>query len=169
MVDNADAVALVMAHLSLADSVRAGQVCKLWREVSLRPIPALKVVCASNKSFDLSPFLGLRDSQVALRLLKARGGFASHVNLGYIRVSSMSEFVPLLSTTLRSFDVSSITSKKAVTDETLESLTARCPMLTRINLFGCWLITDASLKFISKCQNVWKKEENCWFFLKVCF
>ncbi len=134
------------------DSLRAGQVCRSWREASLKPV----VSTSSKVAFDLSPFLPLRDPDVALRLLQIRGLHAVGVNLGYIRLSSsLASFVPFFSPALRALDVSSITSKKWVTDETIDVLTTRCQSLTRLNVFGCWLLTDASLKWIgSRCVHV---------------
>ncbi len=137
------AVALVMSRLSLMDVVRASQVCKVWREALLKPAEV-------KTHFDLSPFLQLRDPNTALRLLEARGKSALSVNLGYVRLAfPLTQFIPFLSANLRSLDVSAITSKKWITDEAVDALTKRCgACLTRLNFFGCWLLTDTSLKYI---------------------
>lgn len=165
--DDIEAISLVMSHLSLVDAVRASQVCKLWREASLKPL-----TLPGKSSLDLSPFLPLRDPNVALRLLTVRGANAVAVNLGFIRLSfSFSSFVPHLSTLLRTLDLSSITSKKWITDESMDALTTRCQNLSRLNLFGCWLLTDTTLKYIgSRCLQVrrvwrWRKKTELKFFL----
>ena len=142
--DTSLALSLVFARLSLVDLVHVAQTCKAWRDASLKDMVALKHV-------DLSPFLSLRDASIALRLCQARGTMATSVNLGYVRLSQqvpLSAFVPLFSAGLRSLDVSAVTSKKWVDDEAVDLLTRRCGSLARLNLFGCWLVTDAALRSI---------------------
>lgn len=51
---------------------------------------------------------------------------------------------------LKHLDVSSLAAKKSVNDAAMDALTLRCRALTRINLFGCWMITDLALKYLSE-------------------
>jgi len=86
-----------------------------------------------------------------MRLFQTRGTAAISANLGYVRLTQqvpMSAFVPFFSPALRSLDVSAVTSKKWVDDEAIDLLTKRCGSLARLNLFGCWLLTDGSLRSI---------------------
>lgn len=142
-------VSLVMTRLPFVDLLRASQVCRAWQQASRADIVQLR-------SLDLSPFLPLRDARVALALLKRWGEKAVAVNLGYVRLTvetPLVAFVPLLSPLLRVFDVSALASKKQVTDEAIEALVRRCPALTRINVFGCWLLTDRALFAIGASLN----------------
>jgi hypothetical protein len=47
----------------------------------------------------------------------------------------------------------------------MDALTARCQNLSRLHLFGCWLLTDLTLKYIgSRClqvRRVWRMEDEC--------
>ncbi len=144
MAEYGPAIAIVFGRLSLVDLLHAAQTCKSWREASVKE-------CASVKVLDLSPFLPLRDAAVALRLCQAHGTGAVSVNLGYIRLSEtvqLKTFVPFFSPLLRSLDVSAVTSKKWVDDEAIELVTKRCGSLARLNVFGCWLLTDEALRSV---------------------
>ena len=124
------------------------QVSRAWREAGLVS-PGMKL-----KEVDFSPYLPLRDAAVALKLVRTRGTEAKAVNLGYIRLTEevpLLKFVPFFSAErLRTLDVSAVTSKKWVDDRAIQALALRCPRLTRLNVFGCWKVTDEGLKVLSK-------------------
>lgn len=160
--EQAALVFVLEGQLDLVDHLRAARVCRSWSRAVATLFGRLKgatprVDGEHTRSpwlvaLDLSAHFALRDPTTALQLLR-RMPCVVALNLGYVRPSPavpLSLLVTAFNPELRHLDLSALAAKKSVNDAAVDALTQRCRLLTRLNLFGCWLITDLALKAVGE-------------------
>ena len=138
---------MIFGHLDIRTIHNCSMVCKRWKIIANQEE-------AQPKNINFHSYQNMRSASVANQILKQRSSRTEKINFGRIKFSDdfplISFFELLPKEKIRKIDLSAIGTKKYVNDECVKEIANHFPNLTSLNLFGCWMITDASLLELGK-------------------